>query len=276
VARDGLRSLARAWLERSLRSRLQEYPAERLAASTLVFSPHQDDETLGCGGLILHKRAAGADLGIVFLTDGATSHLRFVPEAEMRARRETEAREAAGVLGVPAECLWFLGYRNRELHRHREDAAADVRRILAERRPAEVFIPYRGEAPADHRATRDVVLDALERHGEPVDVYEYPIWFWQQWPWSRVEYYGRRGRTQEAWNGWRASRRLLGDFQVAVSLDRVRDRKREALACHRTQMARQVDDPAWKTLGDVAGGEWLERFFGDWEIFYRYHLPEGH
>jgi LmbE family N-acetylglucosaminyl deacetylase len=276
VARGGARALVRARLERALRGRLREYPAAELAAPALVFAPHQDDETLGCGGIILRKRAAGADVGIVWLTDGATSHRRLMPEDEMRARREAEARAAAGVLGVAADRLRFLGYRNRELHAHREAAAADVARILAERRPAEVFVPYRLEAPLDHRAAREVVLAALdalaarEARWRPVTVSEYPVWFWQQWPWSRVEHYGRRGLWREMWSGWRASRHLLRDLRVAVPLDGVREAKREALVQHRSQLTRLVDDPAWRTLGDVAGGEWLERFFGDHELFHRY------
>src|SRR5687768_6580034 len=41
---------------------------EELGRSAMVFAPHPDDETLGCGGTILQKRRAGASMRIVFMT----------------------------------------------------------------------------------------------------------------------------------------------------------------------------------------------------------------
>lgn len=38
--------------------------------SAIVFSPHQDDETLGCGGMIALRRAQNIPVSVVFLTDG--------------------------------------------------------------------------------------------------------------------------------------------------------------------------------------------------------------
>jgi N-acetylglucosamine malate deacetylase 1 len=41
--------------------------------SAMVFSPHQDDETFGCGGMIALKRAQGIAVQVIFLTDGQGS-----------------------------------------------------------------------------------------------------------------------------------------------------------------------------------------------------------
>src|SRR5689334_3255841 len=40
----------------------------------LIISPHQDDEVLGCGGVIGLKREQGIPVQVVFITDGAGSH----------------------------------------------------------------------------------------------------------------------------------------------------------------------------------------------------------
>ncbi len=58
---------------------------------TIVFAPHQDDETLGCGALIAHKRNDGQPVHVVFLTDGSCSHPNHprvtpVEIAELRAQ----------------------------------------------------------------------------------------------------------------------------------------------------------------------------------------------
>ena len=73
---------------RLLHSRLKEYEARDLVRPALVFAPHQDDETLGCGGTILKKRAAGAEVGLVFLADGGTSHEKLMVPQEMATLRE--------------------------------------------------------------------------------------------------------------------------------------------------------------------------------------------
>src|SRR5690349_14548383 len=46
---------------------LQELP-------TVVIAPHQDDETLACGGVIARKRSEGLPVHVIFITDGSASH----------------------------------------------------------------------------------------------------------------------------------------------------------------------------------------------------------
>ncbi|HLL52387.1 MAG TPA: PIG-L family deacetylase, partial [Myxococcaceae bacterium] len=88
---------------------------EELRRGAMVFAPHPDDETLGCGGTILRKRRAGAEVRIAFLTDGAASHAHLVPREALRALREREALEAAGALGVEASRVCWLGFPDGEL-----------------------------------------------------------------------------------------------------------------------------------------------------------------
>lgn len=89
--------------------------------SLLVVSPHPDDETLCCAGVIRRVVAAGGHVSIVWLTSGDGSELDLlliekalrVQPAKMRdlaARRMREARAAAAILGVPPRRQFFLGY----------------------------------------------------------------------------------------------------------------------------------------------------------------------
>jgi hypothetical protein len=85
-------------------------PKDRL----LVLSPHPDDESLCCAGMIQQALAAGAEVFIVQLTsgdgfewDGVVRERQRVPSFRfMRAmgvERMEEARRAAQILGVPEE-----------------------------------------------------------------------------------------------------------------------------------------------------------------------------
>ena len=91
------------------------------ATSLLVVSPHPDDETLCCGGVIQRVVSAGGRVTVVWLTSGdaaridliLTGHSLFPAAAvarELGAQRMGEARVATARLGVaPAQQL-FLGY----------------------------------------------------------------------------------------------------------------------------------------------------------------------
>ena len=62
MLRTAALNLYRRWIRRGARP----WSAEELRRSAVVFSPHFDDETLGCGGTILQKRRAGAAVSLVF------------------------------------------------------------------------------------------------------------------------------------------------------------------------------------------------------------------
>jgi LmbE family N-acetylglucosaminyl deacetylase len=89
----------------------------------LIVSPHPDDETLCCAGLLLRARAAGAATAIVWVTAGDSFRLdaivighSIVPHRNYRLlgeRRLEEAQAAAAVLGIPPAQRYFLGYPDR-------------------------------------------------------------------------------------------------------------------------------------------------------------------
>lgn len=96
-------------------------PAIDSHTSLLVVSPHPDDETLCCAGVIQRVLAAGGRASIVWLTSGDGSELdSLFIERSLRVRpgkmrdlarkRMREARAAAAVLGVPPARQFFLGY----------------------------------------------------------------------------------------------------------------------------------------------------------------------
>ncbi|TAM93763.1 MAG: PIG-L family deacetylase [Jatrophihabitans sp.] len=70
-----------------------------------VVVAHPDDETFGCGSLLLHARAAGATTAVCCATRGEAGGTG----ADLGAVRERELREAAAVLGVDhVDLLGFL------------------------------------------------------------------------------------------------------------------------------------------------------------------------
>ena len=250
-----------------------------LRRSALIIAPHQDDETLGCGGTILRKRAAGADVWVVFMTDGRQSHGHLMPATELAGLRRAEAVAACQVLGVAQERVFFLDYPDGSLGAHCPAATEQVAALLSKHNPAEVYLPYRAEPTADHQATHEIGRAALAQVGTARTVLEYPVWYWHHWPWVSL----RQSDKRESWLVLRhtvqalAGVRLVRNFRYGVPVAGVREQKLAALQEHRTQMTPFLPDANWLTLHDVANGEFLDCLLQDYELFYRCeYRPQGH
>jgi LmbE family N-acetylglucosaminyl deacetylase len=237
-------------------------------ARAIVFAPHPDDEVLGCGGMIALKAIAGADVQVVVMTDGRTSHARFVEAPTLIQMRRLEALEAGEHLGLNPSAYTFLDFEDQRLHQHAEQAHQRVVEMLQRFNPQQVFVPHRRDRLADHEATFRIVVAALRTYKGRVTVLEYPVWLWNTWPWT---------------GGWRRDdprlvrvQRLLRDgFELAfgcstrVDIRSVLQQKVDALHAYRSQMQRPQDTPHWPILSDVSDGAFLARFLTGWEVFRR-------
>lgn len=251
-----------------------EIGLDNLGHSVLVFAPHADDETLGCGGTIARLRAAGSRVRIIVMTDGSQSHGHLMPADDLVALRRTEALEAAALLGVAAEDVLFLDYPDQELGRYREGVIDDVKVLLEKTNPQSCFVPYHGDDHTDHKATNRIVRTAVHQLGHASEIYGYPIWFWMRWPWVPIwEGWSRRTlrgirNTYFAFDGFHPWR----DFDHAVSIAGLQAQKHAALAAHSTQMVAPDGNPQWPTLPGVGRGHFLTCFFQSHEVFHRYDL----
>jgi LmbE family N-acetylglucosaminyl deacetylase len=128
--------------------------AERIhSASALVVAPHFDDEILGCGGLASRLAEEGAEVRVLFLSDGGGGVESVADAAAYRARRRGEAERVAELLGF-AGCA-FLDLPDGSLDQHLAAIAAGLRRALAApggKRPELLLIPSPLEISRDHRA----------------------------------------------------------------------------------------------------------------------------
>ncbi|QIK68033.1 PIG-L family deacetylase [Nocardioides sp. HDW12B] len=85
------------------RARFSRHGTRRPALRLLVVVAHPDDETFGCGSLVLHAREAGAEVHVLCATRGEAGEVApgvTLPEQGLGALREAELREAGRILGV--------------------------------------------------------------------------------------------------------------------------------------------------------------------------------
>lgn len=203
----------------------------------MVFSPHQDDETLGCAGVIALKRDAGIPVTVVFLTNGAKS-----PISDAATIRRQEASVALETLGVDSSHTYFLdqpdgGLRQLEDTR-REELVNYLAQMIRTHQPQEVYVPHRQDRHdgGDHEATYDLVKAAIAQTGLAIDLLQYPIWIlWNSLPLVDL-------KPEE----------LSGAYRL--SMEAAQDRKKKAIEAYVSQSFPEG---------------FLDRFLTPYEIFFR-------
>jgi LmbE family N-acetylglucosaminyl deacetylase len=136
----------------------------------LVFA-HPDDESFVAAGLSRRYADAGADIALVTATRGEAGSRGDPPLCavdELPARRESELRAAAAILGIAD--VQILGYRDQHLAEVPADAIrARLVGILRRHRPHVVvtYDPQGGHGHADHVAISRFTTDAISAAGDP-------------------------------------------------------------------------------------------------------------
>jgi LmbE family N-acetylglucosaminyl deacetylase len=148
----------------------------------VVLAPHMDDETLGCGGTIARHVLAGAQVTIIFMTDGRYGGGSYggmtEPERNRRLEeivgvRKQEARCAAEILGV--QSLMFLDAEDSRLSADRRVSNL-LREILVREQPHCVYLPYFLDQHRDHRAANGVLLAAVAGTRLAFECRGYEVW----------------------------------------------------------------------------------------------------
>ena len=112
----------------------------------LVCAPHQDDESIGCGGTIARWAGGGADVGVLWISGTDAGEVVGV-----------EALAALEVLGVN----WHSGLGHAPVGlESNERNLLEVVAAFREFRPDIVMIPHSDEDDRQHRVTSELCYEA--------------------------------------------------------------------------------------------------------------------
>lgn len=146
----------------------------------IVFSPHPDDETIGCGGMIALKRSQGIPVKVVFLTDGRYGRPEWIQPEDIINVRQQEAMNALNLLGVEKTEIHFFGLTDCSLAQlnsgKRQQLIDDLIILIKSFEPGEVYVPHSKDGHPDHEATYALVRTAIAQSQTQVDLLQYPIW----------------------------------------------------------------------------------------------------
>ena len=218
----------------------------------LVVVPHPDDESLGCGGLLALLGDAGVDVHALLVTDGTASHpgSRAYDASARRALRDAEWVDALRCLGLEDATRHRLGCPDGAVpvaaHPRSDPVMADLRALIDAVDPKLVLLPWRRDPHPDHRASHALVRAALRHRASVPRCIEYLVWATER---GSVDDWPRPDETRT----WR--------LDIAMA----RERKRQAIAAHRSQHGEViVDDPG----GFVIAPDMRRRAEGPYEFFF--------
>ena len=216
----------------------------------VVVAPHPDDESLGCGGLI----AAATNDGIPVRDRCRQRRRRIASElgvlsacAPATPARERDAT-AAAELGVAADAVAFLGLPDRHVPSEGPDAAAAVTSIveIAQACGADLMtVTWQHDPHHDHQAAFALARAACDQL-PAIRLCAYPIWGWTLPP----DHVLPEGLPQ--------------GFRLAVEAQL--PAKRRAIAAHRSQISRMIDDDPDSFMLSAAD---LARFDQPYETYIR-------
>jgi hypothetical protein len=84
--------------------------------TVLVFTPHPDDDLFGAGGTLALLARNGNRIYIVIYTNDNKGSFDLEMTSERLARiRKAEEESAMGLLGIPRENIFWMGYEDGEL-----------------------------------------------------------------------------------------------------------------------------------------------------------------
>lgn len=125
---------------------------------SLILSPHADDETIGCGGLIYRRVHEGHPVHVVAFSSADAS----LPDGYGPGTTRREMVRACQTLGVPQTQTRCLDYPVRRFPECRQDILEQMRFLAQELQPRVVVVPAECDCHQDHQVIRQEAVRAFQ------------------------------------------------------------------------------------------------------------------
>lgn len=188
----------------------------------LIITPHFDDETIGCGGLIARQSALGSQFRIVEVATHASTYNYNAGRVVSNVERRMEAGDAMYKLGISPESLIQLeGFEDGKLDKcDKKSLITQLDAQIRDFKPTAVIFPYSSHHQ-DHQAVYQASVAALR---PTVDTNFIKLKAMYEYPYV---------------NSWSSNLTLNSKFYVPLSLEDIK-KKEEALAAYKSQLVRDL------------------------------------
>ncbi|MHC1683111.1 MAG: PIG-L deacetylase family protein [Clostridiaceae bacterium] len=135
----------------------------------LILSPHPDDETLGCGGVIHNLIKKEYTIDIVLMTNGNCKEMG----EGIEKKRIKEFKSALEVLCCKK--AHFLGFPDGQLKYYEKEAIIKLSKIIENIEPDIIFVPYIFDINDDHKATNKILANSINNISD-LNIAMYEVW----------------------------------------------------------------------------------------------------
>jgi LmbE family N-acetylglucosaminyl deacetylase len=142
----------------------------------LIFSPHPDDESIGCAGTIARAKSEDIKIYIIWITSGdkGSNEKKFNPN-KVAKLREAEAKKVAKFLKVDG--IKFLRYKDSSLAMLDSSVTQELQELIKEINPTTVLCSHDDPFNPDHIATKNIVTESAMKSGVKYNLFaEYEVW----------------------------------------------------------------------------------------------------
>jgi LmbE family N-acetylglucosaminyl deacetylase len=128
-----------------------------------VIAVHPDDETYGCGGLLLKRKNAGLESSVIFITGMKDIYGYSANDCVRRAREIAEIRQIFGLkhaIELEFEPAGLDTVSRKEL-------VVAIKKAIQDINPSDVIIPFLYDVHSDHGVVAQAALSVLKRFRLP-------------------------------------------------------------------------------------------------------------
>jgi len=123
-----------------------------------IIAPHQDDEIIGTGGLIMEAKSNGYEIIVVFATDGGQKGIAETIKESVKIRKN-EAESILDSLGVNYQFIGISNYSMQITRAH----IIKLKNILTEFNPSIIATPWILDLPKKHRLVNNMLAQVLNK-----------------------------------------------------------------------------------------------------------------
>ncbi len=138
----------------------------------LILAPHQDDETIGAGGLMIALKNLKRKVDVLFITDGAQIIDGYTADEVVELRN----KEAKKALSYTNATIHYLGINNMSV-KLSEENVANFREHIENLQPDVILLPWFMDGPVKHRVTNHILLfsDGLRKLNKDIQIWGYQV-----------------------------------------------------------------------------------------------------
>jgi LmbE family N-acetylglucosaminyl deacetylase len=143
--------------------------------SIIVFCAHSDDQIFGPGATIIKYAKQGYDIYTYIFSYGESA-LAWLKPKEAIKTRVREAKEVNKYISGKKFVFYGLKENNFVEDAKKRKIKNLIIKTVAEKEPVKIFTHSPDDLHPDHRATYNIVIDALEKMDYKGDVYVFDVW----------------------------------------------------------------------------------------------------